>query len=458
MDDDKLGDMPSDATILDEPRTMSELRTFSVFAWLIVGLAGLVPAHVDADLIIELNDGKRIVVPVDEQNIKSITFTRSGGARPPGKEKQPSSKIPGTAASGKGRILRVGSDREIKYPSDAARIARDGDTIEIDAGTYHNDYALWKQDNLTLRGVGGMAHLKSKGLIPNRKAIWIINGFNVTIENVEFSGAAVKDTNGAGIRHQGGDLTLKNTFFHDNEFSVLTGKLPNATIEIRSSRFWFQKRERRYSHGIYIGQVRRLTLIGNHFKGTDQGHQVKSRALENHIFYNRIEDVQQGNSSRLIELSNCGLSFVVGNDLHQAKTSENLNAIGYGPEGCERRDERQMRLYVINNTFINEASSGSLVRNFAGGDVIVSNNLVFGKVEMLVGKGTARNNLRLPLRDRVAQTWSAPSGSAAIDGASRISPAEGVSLVPLSEFAPPAGTRKRPVTGNLDIGSRERAR
>lgn len=417
----------------------------------------LVPVQVDADLIIKLNDGKRIVVPVDEQNIKSITFTRSGGARGQGKQDQPTSKMPGAGAAGSGRILRVGNDREIKYPSDAARIARDGDTIEIDAGIYHNDYALWKQDNLTLRGVGGMAHLKSKGLIPNKKAIWITNGNNVTIENVEFSGASVNDTNGAGIRHQGGDLTLKNAFFHDNEFSILTGKLPNANVVIRSSRFWFQKRERRHSHGIYIGQVRRLTLIGNHFMGTDQGHQVKSRALENHIFYNRIEDVRQGNSSRLIDLSNCGLSFVVGNDLHQAETSENLNAIGYGPEGCERRDERQMRLYVINNTFINEASSGSFVRNFAGGDVIVSNNLVFGKAEMLVGKGSERNNLRLPLRERVERSWSAPSGSAAIDRASKIGPAEGVSLVPVLEFAPPAGTRKRPIAGNLDIGSRERA-
>ncbi|MGB5198632.1 MAG: hypothetical protein WBR56_01885 [Sedimenticolaceae bacterium] len=437
---------------------MSQLRTFSISDLLIVGLVGLVPAQVDADLIVELNDGKRIVVPVDEQNIRSITFTRSGGARGLGKEKQPSPEMPGTAASGIGRILRVGSDRKIKYPSDAARIARDGDTIEIDAGTYHNDYALWKQDNLTLRGVGGMAHLKSEGLIPNEKAIWIVNGNNVMIENIEFSGASVKDTNGAGIRHQGGALTLENTFFHDNEFSILTGKLPNANVEIRSSRFWFQKREHRYSHGIYIGQVRRLTLIGNHFTGTHQGHQVKSRALENHIFYNRIEDVRQGNSSRLIDLSNCGLSFVVGNDLHQAETSENLNAIGYGPEGCETRDARQMRLYVINNTFINEASSGSFVRNFAGGDVMLSNNLVFGKTEMLVGKGTERNNLRLPLQDRAEQSWSAPSGSAAIDRALNVGPAEGVSLVPVLEFAPPAGTRKRPVAGNLDIGSRERAR
>jgi hypothetical protein len=285
-----------------------------------------------------------------------------------------------------------------------------------------------------------------------------VNGNNVSMENIEFSGAAVKDTNGAGIRHQGGILKLKNTFFHDNEFSILSGNLPNAEIEIESSRFWFQKRERRHSHGIYIGRARRLTLVGSHFKGTDQGHQVKSRALENHILYNRIEDVPGGNSSRLIDLSNCGLSFVIGNDLHQAATTENFNAIGYGPEGCEKRNERQMALYVINNTFINEANGGAFVRNSAGGDVIVSNNLIFGKGEILVGKGTESHNVRLPLGSQTGRTWMAPVGSAAIDSAAELPKVQEASLVPTMEFNPPAGTRKRPRMGKLDIGSRETAR
>ena len=30
----------------------------------------------------------------------------------------------------------------------------------------------------------------------------------------------------------GGELTLDNTFFHDNEFSILAGRLPNASITI----------------------------------------------------------------------------------------------------------------------------------------------------------------------------------------------------------------------------------
>ena len=179
-------------------------------------------------------------------------------------------------------ILRVGPQRWLKTPSEAARLAKPGDTIEIDAGIYLNDYAVWQQENLTIRGIDGMAHMKSDTLIPNGKAIWIVSGDNTVIENIEFSGARVADTNGAGIRHQGGDLTLRNTYFHHNEFSVLTGPYPEASLEVSSSRFYFQKREGTFSHGIYVGGLGRFTITGSHFKGTDRGHQIKSRALENH--------------------------------------------------------------------------------------------------------------------------------------------------------------------------------
>lgn len=356
-------------------------------------------------------------------------------------------------------VLQVGADKPLKTPSAAAALAKAGDTVEIDAGTYPNDYASWSQDNLTIRGVGGgMAHLRSTGLIPNGKAIWIVSGNNMLIENVEFSGAQVVDTNGAGIRHEGGNLTLRNTFFHHNEFSILTGADPKSSLDIFSSRFWFQKRQTTFSHGLYIGELKRFTLEGSHIKGTDRGHQIKSRALENHILYNRIEDISGGNSSRLVDLPNCGLSYIIGNDMQKAETTENVDAIGYGAEGCQGRSERQRRLFVVSNTYVNEASSGALVRNHAAGEVLVANNLMFGRGRFLMGKGQELNNVSVSLTLRQPGSWLPPADSAAINKAENLPDAEGATLRPSREFSPPVGTVERVSYGAPDIGARELSR
>lgn len=367
----------------------------------------------------------------------------------------PTAVLAQEASESVSRIWQVGPNQILRFPSDAAAIAGDHDVIEIEAGNYDNDYATWRQNHLTIRGVNGMAKLRSRGLIPNGKAIWIVAGDNTIIENIEFSGAAVKDTNGAGIRHDGGNLRLHNTFFHNNEFSVLTGAQEGVSLDITDSRFWFHKRKTRYSHGIYVGALARLSITGSHFKGTDRGHQIKSRARENHILYNRIEDIPQGNSSRLIDLPNCGLSIVMGNDLHQAATTHNVDAIGFGAEGCDDREPNERALYVVNNTFINEASGGSLVRNHSDAHALVANNLIIGRGFHLLGKGKKNNNVKSSLSHAKQGVWAPSKRSRAIDRSKTVPPVEGRLLIPTKVFAPPAGSLPRKTEGALDIGSRD---
>ncbi len=192
-----------------------------------------------ADAVTGHADGAPIAAPIAISEVERAALGAAGtkqGPRMKAALNSPSSNTDASPAS-RAKVWRVGAKRQLRYPSDAAKVAKDGDTVEIDAGIYLNDYATWNQSDIRIRGLGGMAHLKSNGLIPNGKAIWILNGDNILIEHVEFSGAAVRHTNGAGIRHQGGDLTLRHTFFHDNEFSILSGRLPDANIEIASSRF-----------------------------------------------------------------------------------------------------------------------------------------------------------------------------------------------------------------------------
>src|SRR5690349_12422934 len=72
------------------------------------------------------------------------------------------------------RVLQVGMGKAFSVPSKAAAAAKDGDVVEIDAGTYRGDVAVWRANNLTIRGVGGRPHLEAAGANAQGKAIWVI--------------------------------------------------------------------------------------------------------------------------------------------------------------------------------------------------------------------------------------------------------------------------------------------
>ncbi|HEY0206490.1 MAG TPA: right-handed parallel beta-helix repeat-containing protein, partial [Acetobacteraceae bacterium] len=111
-------------------------------------------------------------------------------------------------------ILTVGAGMQFSTIGNAVRASSDGDTVQVQAGTYVNDFAT-VNTKITIQGVGGMAHLVATVAPPDGKAILTTNT-DVTLDHLEFSGAAVPDQNGAGVRYQGGNLTVTNSYFHDN--------------------------------------------------------------------------------------------------------------------------------------------------------------------------------------------------------------------------------------------------
>src|SRR4051794_27493599 len=57
-------------------------------------------------------------------------------------------------------VLSVGSGKPYSTIAAAVAAAQNGDTIEVQAGTYVNDYVSTSK-NITLQGVGGMASVAS---------------------------------------------------------------------------------------------------------------------------------------------------------------------------------------------------------------------------------------------------------------------------------------------------------
>src|SRR5205823_8504535 len=88
------------------------------------------------------------------------------------------------------------------------------------------------------------------------KGIFVVAGSNTTVRTLTLSRARVPDMNGAGIRLDGGSLTVEDVKFIDNQNGILGGK-PGSKVIIRNSQFDENGYCGQYpcAHGIYIGHA-----------------------------------------------------------------------------------------------------------------------------------------------------------------------------------------------------------
>jgi hypothetical protein len=132
--------------------------------------------------------------------------------------------------------LSVGPGKTYAAPCAAFARAQSGDLIQIDGGkTYSGDVCAIGASNLTIRGVNGRPKIDASGKNAQGKGTWVIQGNNVTVENVEMAGAAVPDRNGAALRIEGTNFTLRSSYLHDNENGILTGANDNSSIVIENT-------------------------------------------------------------------------------------------------------------------------------------------------------------------------------------------------------------------------------
>ena len=297
-----------------------------------------------------------------------------------------------SADLGWGRVLSVGPGKAYQSPKAAARAARDGDVIEIDAGTYRNDSASWSANGLIIRAVGGGVYLNAKGgaLVQN-KAIWVITGDNVRIENIEFGFARSPDQNGAGIRSEGAHLHVVSCYFHDNESGLLASNGLRNSVTVESSEFARNGHPSGQAHQIYIGSIGSFVLEGSYFHETIIGSAVKSRARRSLIRYNRIVDEERGRANYMIDLANGGHAAVIGNVIQQGMAPENNTLITFAPEGADRWEDN--RLFVVNNTLVNDLGRGIFIHNHAPTDIYVYNNLMLGAGSVVRGPAIELANL-----------------------------------------------------------------
>lgn len=289
-------------------------------------------------------------------------------------------------------LLQVGPNRGIKTIAQAAGIAKAGSTVEVDAGEYVDDVAVWTQDRLTLRAMGGRVKLIARGTLAQAKAIWVIRGEHVSVEGFDFVGARASEKNGAGIRFEKGSLRVKDCTFTENENGILTSNQADSELEIENSEFGYNGNGDGLSHNLYVGEIAQLSVTGSYFHHAKIGHLLKSRAAVNRIYYNRLTDETGGSASYELEFPNGGTAYVVGNIIQQGSQTSNRRIISYGVEGNKWVNNE---LYLVNNTLVDNGPQGGVFLHIRPSGVIVKamNNILVGNGRLeSAGPGDYRNN------------------------------------------------------------------
>jgi Ca2+-binding RTX toxin-like protein len=286
-------------------------------------------------------------------------------------------------------ILTVGAGQEYATLAQAAAVVQSGDTIEIQAGTYTNDFASIN-GNVTIEGVGGTATFVATETPPNDKGILDLTG-NITVDNLAFTGASVPASlggNGAGIRYEGGNLVLNNDAFYGNQDGMLANPDPTGSIIINDSYFADNGSGTGYTHNLYVNEVGTLLINASTFTDAQVGHEIKSRALNTIITNSTIADGPNGTASYAIDLPNGGNATIVGNLIEKGPNSENPTMISAGEEGSVYANST---LTISDNTLLNDLASPSslAVMNDTGSTATIEGNAIYGLTSAQIVSGPA---------------------------------------------------------------------
>ena len=376
--------------------------------------------------------------------------------------------VPASAAT-----LLVGPTRTYKTPCAAIAVAAAGDTIQIDPVLYQNDTCAWGTNNLTIEGVlgpngerpdiddSGLTGAHRQGHLALYKGIFVPQGSNTVIKNIEFSHASIpknKGNNGAGIRQDGTNLTVLNCKFDHDQDGILESNVAGSAILIKYSEFAFNGAGDGQSHNLYIGHAGSLDFEFNYSHDASVGHLLKTRAAVNYILYNRLTG-ENGTDSYECDIPNGGTSYVIGNLIQQGPNTQNRTIVTYLEEGPNASNPAT-DLYVVNNSIVNQdIAGGTFVFDASTTTPALLQNNIFD------GPGTITNQANAIFMTNFTGDpsfvdvnnfdYHLNSGSPAIDAGSQPGSANGFSLTPQDQYVHPTCGQVRTTVNIIDIGAYE---
>lgn len=264
-----------------------------------------------------------------------------------------------------------------------------GDTVLIQAGDYHirmtenGRFDIKIEKSLNIVGDGGRANFYSDGH-KVEKAIFNLNldkSETVTFDKIGFFQAQSNDLNGSGIRQNGGNLVVKNSYFADSDSGILSiteAASLRGNVSVSTSEF-SKIGTSGYSHALYV-LANNFTVSNNNIHDTVKGHHVKSLSGNTYVSNNILND-GNGTSSYAVDASAGGNLIIYGNTITQGINGENRGVIHYS---AERHGGSAGDLIVQNNVINNlngNLSGSKVLANLTEAEALIRNNTINGFTE-----------------------------------------------------------------------------
>jgi len=281
------------------------------------------------------------------------------------------------------RTLVVGPGLAFAVPSQAAREAAEGDTVTIAPGTYF-DCAIWQASRLTIRGTGLDVVITDRACAG--KAAFVIQGNDVTVSGLTFQRIRVPDGNGAGIRAEGRNLTVRDSRFVNNQVGILAGA--GGTLLITGSTFSANRggSEEQPLPAVLAGAPDLLRIEHSVFEQARGGLHIRSSAQRTDLVDNHLSDEGGGMTGPLV-LIDGGIVTLTG------------NTIDLAPEAAPRPGAVLVRgdadaIAVRGNTLIEPKGDVPLLRNWSGAGATQGGNDVPPNVAAVSDDGAMYHRLR----------------------------------------------------------------
>lgn len=250
---------------------------------------------------------------------------------------------------------------------------KNGSRVYLEAGVY-TEGAYIKASDISILGEPGVIF---DGALADAKAALVLSGNNVEVESIACVNIKAPAGNGACIRFEGKNLTVRGITVSNSESGLMTSSDAGLVV-VEYSSFESLGNRNGYAHALYVKADELFFRYSSILSTKHQGSGIKSRSKKVIVENSKLASLNSIDS-RLIDMANYGELIVRNSILQQGNGSSNSQLIAYGLEKNVSKVFETNKISIKDNLIIfDRRQANVLISSRLEDERIISGNLFIG--------------------------------------------------------------------------------